>query len=225
MQGVPHYFLNFLDPRENFPVAKFKDKAEKKISEIFSRKKIPFLVGGSGLFIDAVLDGFLIPKISPNTEFRKKLEKFSSEQLFRKLQKISPEIAKKINQKNKRQIIRKLEILEKLPAKKIFQKKKQFDEMRIIIWTDPQKLAERIEKRTEQMWKNGFLQEVKMVIEKFGKNCPAMISHGYPEAVSFLEGKISENEAKKLMIRNTRRYAKRQRTWWRRHQDAFWVSL
>lgn len=228
MDGVPHHLLSFLTPDEEFPVAECKDAAEKIMTDIHSRGKIPFLVGGSGLFVDAIRKNFSIPRIPPQSELRKELEKLPPEELYEKLQKVDPEAAKNIEQNNMNRIIRALEVYE-ITGEKISQLqemgKKKWNDLLIGVWMDPEKLLERIENRTESIWNSGFLDEVQALIDAgYTEESPGMIAHGYREAMAYLKGEISEEEAKYLMNRNTKRYAKRQRTWWRREEEMVWVQ-
>lgn len=226
MENVPHHLLDFLEPNEQCTAAEFKDMTEKKIEEILTRKKNPFLVGGTGLFIDVVRKNFSIPRIAPQKKWRKEMEKFSTEKLYKKLEEKDEEAAKNIEKNNRVRIIRALEVYTVTGKKFSEQKKtatKKWDDFLISVWSDPEILNERIEKRNEIMWNNGFLEEVQKLLDAgWNEKNPGMIAHGYREGMQFLKGKISEEEAKKQMIQNTKKYAKRQRTWWRREIEIFW---
>jgi len=225
MQRIPHHLLDVLDPDEPCSIGWFKKKADACIADILARGKIPFLVGGSGLFVSAVCDNYSIPP--PGKSLLGEEEK-SNEELFFELQKVDPEYAKQMDGVKKRRIIRALEVF-RATGKKMssFQKKGDplWQSMIVSIFSDPDVLNTRIEKRAEKMWKGGFLEEVRALQEKgYNQNSPGMISHGYPEALSVLEGEMSLEEAKEQMIRNTRRYAKRQRTWWRKEKSIVWYQ-
>jgi len=229
MDGVPHHLLSFLSPDEECTVAVFKSLAEEKIQDILRRKKIPFLVGGSGLFVDTLRKNFTIPRVPPQRRWRQTQDHLSSEELYEKLKKTDPEVAEKMSPQNRSRILRALEVI-KMTGKKMSQQQSKenplFDTLLIGVWRDPEELEKRIEKRTEILWNSGFLEEVKSLLKKgYTEETPAMIAHGYREAMQFLKGEISEEEAKYLMTRNTRRYAKRQRTWWRREKDMVWVGI
>jgi len=227
MEGVPHHLLDFLDPDEQCPVALYKKHAEEIIDEIHSQKKTPLLVGGTGLFVDAVCENFLIPSIPPQTTWRHDMEKFSTSHLYQQLLEADPESAKKNDPNNRMRILRALEVIAFSGMKMSDQQQKgtpKYQSLIIGVWRDPEILEERILQRTEKIWKSGFLDEVKTLMEKgYTEETPALIAHGYREAMRFLKGEISEEEAKFLMARNTRRYAKRQRTWWRRKEGMMWV--
>jgi tRNA dimethylallyltransferase len=227
MQGIPHHCLDFLCPDEEYTVAEFQDKATKKIKQIFARKNIPFLVGGSGLFINALSKNFIIPRIPPQKEWRKRQEHISSQDLYNQLRKYAPERAKNIHPNNRSRVLRAIEICvmsgENRPE---FQKTlpPEWETMIFVIWQEPEELRNTIQKRVNQIWSSGFLEEVQYLIDAgYDENTPAMIAHGYREMMQFLCGKLSEDDAKQQMIRNTQRYAKRQRTWWRKESNILWI--
>lgn len=228
MAGVPHHLLSFLRPDEACTAAEYKRFAEAKIAEIYARNRIPFLVGGSGLFIDAVCKNLQIPRVPPQDQYRKALESKSNDELFDELALKDAQAAARIHRNNRVRLIRTLEIiafggsilheLENPGAP-------QWDIFKIALWNDPEALAERIAERTEAIWRSGFVTEVRTLLaEGYGKHTPALIAHGYREAIRFLSGDITESEAKEQMTLNTRRYAKRQRTWWRRDKAVKWVE-
>lgn len=223
MQGVPHHLLDILSPDEPCSIGWFKKKADITIADILSRGKIPFLVGGSGLFVCAVCNNYSIP---PPGKSLPDAEKKSDQELFSEIQKIDPEYAKEMDGIKRRRILRALEVFHATGKKmSSFQKKGDplFQSMIVSIFSDPDILNMRIEKRAKEMWKEGFLEEVRRLQEKgHDQNSPGMISHGYPEALSVLQENMSPEEAQEQMIRNTRRYAKRQRTWWRKEKDIVW---
>ncbi|QQS58986.1 tRNA (adenosine(37)-N6)-dimethylallyltransferase MiaA [Candidatus Peregrinibacteria bacterium] len=228
MEGIPHHLLSFLHPNEDYPVAFFQKKAEEIISKIHSQKKLPILVGGSGLFIDAVRKGFSIPPVSPQFDIRKELEQCSTESLFALLSQNDPVLSARIDPKNRLRMIRALEVF-RTTGKPIssLQKKVQpiWNEFLLGVWCETDILEQRIAERTEKMWREGFLDEVRQLLSQgYQESDPAFIAHGYREAVSFLCGKLTEEEAKSLMTRNTRRYAKRQRSWWRKEKDVVWMD-
>jgi len=226
---ILHHLLSFLEPSEEWTIAEFKDGAETVISDIISRRKVPLLTGGSGLFLDAVCKNLQIPRVPPQKEFRRSLEKKSSSELHAELQRIDPVSAAKIEPENRVRVIRTLEIhtfTGLVPSELKQQKTCVWDVFKIAIYLDPDVLKERIAARTETIWQSGFLDEVRELLAAgYDEQTPALIAHGYREAIQFLRGELSEEEAKSLMERNTRRYAKRQRTWWRKDPTIHWVSL
>lgn len=229
MQGVPHHLLDFLEPDTLFTVAEFKELAEAKIEEILARRHVPFLVGGSGLFVDAICKNLSIPRVPPQADFRRSLEPKTSAELYEALQSIDPASAAQTTPTDRVRLIRTLEIYAATQQKPSELKSKQacpWQVFKVGIHVDPEELDGRIAARTEAIWQNGFLEEVRRLQTKgYDEHTPAMIAHGYREALQVLCGKMSEAEAKHRMTLNTRRYAKRQRTWWRKDEALYWVSL
>ena len=228
MQGVPHYLIDILEPDEKFTVAEFKEMAIEKIEDILKRKKIPLLVGGTGLYINAVTQNFSIPQVPPNPVFRKKLSTFSNEELHAKLQKLDPAEAEKIHPNNRIYLERALEIIETTgqPKSKIIAKKKSdYDILILGIQLNREELYERINQRVEQMMQTGFIEEVQDLMKQgYDFNSQAFNSVGYREIKDMLAGKISKNDALELIKKNTRNYAKRQLTWWRNDERVKWID-
>jgi tRNA dimethylallyltransferase len=178
--------------------------------------------------VDVLRKNYSVPRVPPQKEFRAELEAVSSEELHKRLESYDPEAAQKMSPQNKNRIIRALEVIH-VTGKKISDLQETnaplFDFLLLGVWMDPELLEKRIHLRTEELWNAGFLNEVQSLMKQgFTEETPAMIAHGYREAMRFLKGEITEKEAKNLMERNTRRYAKRQRTWWRREKEMVWVS-
>ncbi len=228
-EGIPHHLLSFLLPDARFTVAEFKELAEETITKILERKSIPLLVGGSGLFIDTICNNFRIPAGAPDFAFRQTLDDISTEELFARLLAIDPVSAQIATPHDRVRLLRTLEIFHAtgLPPSQLKTKDPcPWQVFKIGIYVDPTVLEKRITARTEAIWEAGFLEEVKNLRARgFDETTPAMIAHGYREAIAVLRGEMSEAEAKALMTRNTRRYAKRQRTWWRKDEALYWVEL
>lgn len=229
MEGVQHHFLSFLEPEEECNIAQFKIIAEEKILEILENGKIPFVVGGSGLFVDSLRKNFIIPKVPPNQKLRDELERKSAEEISTALREIDPEVCDLIPPNNIPRLIRALEVC--FTTGKKFSElqetgEKKYDDLVLGIWVEPLQLQDTIKKRTREIWESGFLEEIQQLIDQgYDENTPAMTSHGYREAMEYLNGKKSKEEAMWLMERNTRRYAKRQRTWWRREKEMVWIEI
>jgi len=219
----PAYLVDIADPGQEFTAAQYKELAIKTIKEIQKKDKLPILVGGTGLYIQAIVDNLKIPKIKPNQILRKKLEKQSCEQLFNTLKKLDFETAQNIDKKNKRRLIRALEVC--FAGQKFSQKtkgKKLFDILQIGIQVDKKILAQRIDKRVDEMIEQGLEDEVKSL----GENIPETI--GYQEfklVGATLRGR-PKNIAKiaNLIKLHTRQYAKRQSTWFKRDKRIKWVK-
>lgn len=211
----PAHLVDIASPGQEFTVAQYKKLAIKTIKEIQNRGKMPFLVGGTGLYIQAIVDNLQILKVEPNKILREKLEKQSAEQLFNTLKKLDPQTAETIDAKNKRRLIRALEVC--LSGQKFSQKTKAkllFDVLQIGINIDRDKLNKRINKRVDEMIEQGLEDEVKSL----GDNIP--------ETIGYQEFSQKTNLAKivSLIKLHTRQYAKRQMTWFKRDKRIKWVK-
>ncbi len=225
--NIPHYMIDIVEPNEKYTVAQYQ-RAVKKIV-LDSHGKIPFLVGGTGLYISAIIDGLSIPSVPPDSILREKLEKQSKEQLYKRLKKLDPVCAAKIDPQNKRRLIRALEVC--IMTGKSFsslQKKKKphYDVLQIGILVPREELYKRIDKRVDKMVKEGLVREVKKILKKYvvSDNLPAMSSLGYKQIRMYLHGEINLEKAIKLIKIETRHYARRQMTWFKRDNRIHWVK-
>src|SRR6056297_4222669 len=161
-KGISHYLLDIADPKEKFTVAEYKDLALKRIKEIQKKERLPFLVGGTGFYIQAVVDGIFFPRVEPDWELRDKLEKVDKEQLFKKLKDLDPRRAQNIDKNNKRRLIRALEINIKTgkPVPPLSKDQPDFDVLEIGIKRKKEELKERIEERLYKRLKQGMIEEV-----------------------------------------------------------------
>ncbi|MFA6423481.1 MAG: tRNA (adenosine(37)-N6)-dimethylallyltransferase MiaA [Patescibacteria group bacterium] len=225
-QFIPHYLIDLVNPGETLTVSEFKSLAKDKINEIISRGKIPFLVGGSGLYLDSIVYGFEMPP-EGNPALRLQLEKMTNEELFEKLKKLDPVHAQKIDSKNPRRLVRAVEVcmLTGKPFSKQIKKiKPDFKTLILGIDVAKEKLASKISSRVDMMIKDGLVDEVRNLSEKYSYNLPAMSSVGYREINSYLLGQISLNEAIMQMKKNTLDYARRQITWFKKNKDIVWLT-
>ena len=236
MQGVKHYLIDEFLPDEDFSIAKFKDLATKYIDEIYSKEKIPILVGGTGFYINSVIYNNDFTKTEKDNTFRNELEKEAKEKgniyLHNKLFEIDEVSAKKIHPNNIKKVIRAIEFFNQT-GKKISehneeekQKEKAYDTSFFILNMPREKLHERINLRVDLMVKNGLLKEVSYLLEKgYKKELVSMQGIGYKEIISYLEGEISFEEAIYIIKRDTRHFAKRQLTWFKNQaKDAIWLD-
>ncbi|MDD4352477.1 MAG: tRNA (adenosine(37)-N6)-dimethylallyltransferase MiaA [Candidatus Gracilibacteria bacterium] len=226
-QGVPHHLLDIIDPDQDFSVAEFKRLAVEKIEDILQRGKVPFLVGGTMLYIDAVTKNFEIPEVEPDLELRKKLEAKELQLLVAELAKLDPEAAKSIDTDNPRRVSRALEYC--LKTGKNFSEAgskgpKLFDELILGIDLPREELYKRIDARVEEQLKNGLLAETKELAAKYTWDLPSMSGIGYKQMGMYLRGDLSLEEALEILKIDTRRYAKRQLTWWRGDERIRWIS-
>ncbi len=227
IRGVPHYLIDVARPDEQFTLAQYQKKAIAAIKDIQKRGKMPFLVGGTGLYIQAVVDNLIIPRVAPHAALRKKLAKLSAKELFKKLKKIDPQTAKVIDKNNLRRMMRAIEVV--LATKKSFlaQKKKGkplFETLQLGIVVPRKRLYQKINSRVKKMIKKGLVAETKKLIKKFPLDLPSMSGIGYREIALYLQKKISLAEAIAKIQKNTRHYAKRQITWFKRDKKIKWIK-
>lgn len=228
-EGIAHHMIDIIEPSRQFTLADYKIKAFKTIKDIHSRKKVPILVGGTGLYISAVCENYQIPGVPPDYKLRQELtrefEEKGGEYLLEKLKKLDPQAAKKIDPRNGRYLIRALEINLSGKKNKTDQKTEPlFEILKIGIDWPREMLYDRINRRVETQIKRGLIEEVKQLLEKYNRKLPSMSSLGYPQIIKYLDDELTLKEAKELLQKETRNYAKRQITWWRRDEDIVWVE-
>jgi len=227
ISGVTHHLINIIKPNQEFTSAQYKKLAIKTIKDIQIRDRFPFLVGGTGLYIQAVVDNLQIPRVKPNKKMRGRLEKLTNQQLFNQLKKLDPAITKAIDYHNKRRLIRALEVC--LLTKKPFSKQREkgqplFDVLEIGLKLDKETLNKKIDRRVEKMIQAGLVEEVKKLAAKYSFQLPAMSGIGYQEIGNYLQGKISLAKAKELIKQRTGQYARRQLTWFKRDKRIYWLE-
>ncbi len=227
MDGISHYLIDIVKPNQGFTLAQYKREAIKIIKDIQKKEKLPFLVGGTGLYIQSIVDNLEIPQVKPDKKLREKLEKQDTNDLFRQLKKLDPESIQFIDRNNKRRIIRALEVC--FLTQKPFSKQRKrgqpiFDVLQIGINVEKNELEKRTEKRTEEMIKEGLVEEVKKLLEKYNPDLPCFSGIGYQEIIPYLKGEISLDKAKELIARHTRQYAKKQMVWFKRDKRIHWVK-
>jgi len=224
---IPHYLIDIIKPNQEFTLAQYKKLAIKAIKDIQKRGKVPFVAGGTGLYIQAIVDNLQIPKVKPNKKLRNKLEKLSNQELFKQLEKLDHPTAAAIDPHNKRRLIRALEVC--LITKKPFSQQRKkgqplFDVCQIGLKINKKTLEKRIDQRVDEMFKAGLIEEVKKLAQKYSFDLPAMSGIGYQEIGQYLQDKINITQAKELIKQHTRRYARRQITWFKRDKRINWVS-
>ncbi len=227
MEGMPHHLLDVTSPKRKFTVTQYKKLALKAINEIQKKSKIPFLVGGTGFYIQAVIDGIIIPSIKPDWKLRKKLEKKSIQELFKMLKKLDPRRAKSIESKNKRRLIRALEIVikTKKPVPLLKKNKPQFEVLILGVKKDPEELKERIRKRLLKRLKQGMIAEVKK-LRKSGVSWKRLEEFGleYKYIALYLQNKITKKEMTDRIQKESEHFAKRQMTWFKRDKRIYWIK-
>jgi len=228
MKGVPHYLLDVVPPgRERFTVVQYQKLALRTIKKIHKKKKIPFLVGGTGFYIQAVVDEIVIPEVKPDWKLRKKLEKKSIQELFKMLKKLDARRAKTIESKNKRRLIRALEIIikTKKPVPLLKKKPPQFKLLIIGIKKSPDELRELIRKRLLKRLNIGMIAEIKK-LKKSGLSWKRLEEFGleYKYIAQYLQKKITYDEMVEKIQKESEHYAKRQMTWFKRDKRIKWIK-
>jgi tRNA dimethylallyltransferase len=225
MQKIPYYLLDVALPRKTFSVSMFKKLADKKSREIFKKGKVPIIVGGTGFYIDAVVDGIVLPEVEPNKKLRATLEKKSAQQLFSMLKKLDPVRAKTIDQSNPVRLIRAIEIasaLGSVPKVKIEQK---YDVLKIGLALPDEVLKVNIQTRLAARMKKGMLKEIQK-LHTDGLSWKRLEALGleYRYGALHLQGKITKQEMIEKLNTEICHYAKRQKTWFKRDKDIIWID-
>ena len=222
---IKHHLIGCINPDQPFSLADFIQLANKKITYLLSKNITPIIVGGTGLYISALIDNYQLPSGKIDLELRKKLEQKTPQQLMTLLRKKDLQTAQIIDQNNKRRLVRALEYV--LTNKKSFtanQQKKTSDYQYQIIGLNPgkEKLEHNIRLRTIEMIKNGLVAETKKLLKKYSASLPALQTIGYQEIIQYLDNKKSLTQAEELINIHTRQYAKRQMTWFKRDPRIKW---
>lgn len=222
-QMVKHHMIDVVEPEYDFSVADFVDEARKIISNLHAHSKVPIVAGGTGLYFRILLENYDMPRIEANPQLRADLEKLSNEELFAMLKEVDSISAEKIHQNNRVRVIRALEV--SLLAGNPFSSIKGIKNNEYEVeWVFPElesreALYDRINKRVDAMISEGLIEETKDLLVKHGKIKNLVNTIGYQEIIEFLDNKISLEEAVEKIKQNTRRYAKRQLTWFRRNPN------
>ena len=235
MGGIKHYLIDVLEPDEEFHVVRFQQMAKEAMTEIYQEGKIPILTGGTGFYIQSVLYDIDFTSQQEDTAYRERLEQLAKEQgneaLHAMLQEVDPVSAEKIHANNVKRVIRALEFYEKTGTpisehnEKEAAKESPYVFCYFVLNDDRQRLYDRIELRIDQMLEQGLVDEVRKLKEKgYHKEMVSMQGLGYKEILAWLDGEISYEEAVYILKRDTRHFAKRQLTWFRREKDVIWVD-
>ncbi|MEG9296783.1 tRNA (adenosine(37)-N6)-dimethylallyltransferase MiaA [Mangrovibacillus sp. Mu-81] len=234
MEGIPHHLIDIKNPQESFSSAEFQQIVREKISDIHSRGKIPMIVGGTGLYIQSVIFDYQFTDAPGDAEYRsfleEKVEETGIAPLFEQLQSIDPEAAKNIHPNNTRRVIRALEIFHVTGKTMTGYKERQSDELLydlalIGLSMDREKLYDRINMRVDLMIENGLIEEVDSLYRSGVHDVQSIQAIGYKEIYEYLDGKISLDRAIEKLKQNSRRYAKRQLTWFRNKMEVRWFDM
>lgn len=227
MEGIPVHLIDIIDPDENFSLVRYKQAALESIDEIHKKDKLPILVGGTGLYISAVVDNLDIPHAPADDNLRQALEKKDAEELFNALSKIDPDAADSIGARNKRKLIRALEVYKATGQPFSSQKKKGrplFDILELGLKTERTGLYARIDERVDEMMESGHLEETQSLLKIYSRDLPAMSGIGYREMADHLEKDLPLEEAIQQIKYHTHQYARRQITWFKRDPRIHWIE-
>ena len=235
MRGIPHYLIDELEPSEEFNVVVFQQMAKKAMAQILSHGHIPIVAGGTGFYIQALLRDIDFTETGEDPEFRAELEAIAEsggeEELYRRLREADPEAAAEIHPNNRKRVIRALEYYhftgEKISEhnRKERERSSPYRFLYLVLNRERQELYRRIDLRVDQMMAAGLLEEVRRLREMgYTRDMVSMQGLGYKELLAYLDGECTLEEAVYTIKRDTRHFAKRQLTWFRREADTVWLS-
>lgn len=235
MQGIKHYMIDIAEPTERFSVAEYKKRSEEAIEKILQKGKVPIIVGGTGLYANSLIYNIEYNEIMLDEEYRKNLMKIAETEvglatLYEKARIIDPLAMKKISSNDKKRIIRVLEIKHSTGKNKTeleleSRKNEVKYEYKVFAINMPREiLYDRINKRVDIMIENGLIDEVENIIEKYKEFPTAMQAIGYKEIVMYLKGELTKQEAIEKIKQESRRYAKRQITWFKKIENIKWID-
>lgn len=225
MQGVPHYMIDVVEPTFDYSAGLYQKQASEIIQDITNRGKMPIVVGGTGLYTDILLKGFDLPQICPDKDLRSKLDKLSTVELYSALKENDAEGADSIDSNDKKKIIRALEIIYST-GKTLKQARGKSQSEYEIEWIgknfERDVLYQRINRRVDKMLEMGLIEETKGLLSKYGRAYNIINTIGYKEITAYLDGVLTLDESIELLKKNTRNYAKRQLTWFRKNSEIKW---
>lgn len=220
-----HHLIDIIKPSQKFDVANYKKLAIKAINKIHKKNKLPFLVGGTGFYIQAVVDNIDFPKVKPNWKLRRKLEKYSINKLFKILKKLDQSRAKTIDKKNPRRLIRAIEIAKAVQKTKLIKGRPLFDTLILGLTHPRKKLYQLIDQRLEKRLKKGMITEVKK-LRRQGLSWHRLYNFGleYRYISLYLQGKLTKAQMIEQLKNAIHHYAKRQMTWFKRNKRICWIK-
>lgn len=225
---VPHHLVDILDPDEDYSLARFLDDAFQAIEEIGGRGRLPIVAGGTPLYLRALLQGWSVPRVEPDSEFRAEMEQVDVTDLYERVQEVDPVSAERIGAQNRRRLIRALEVHRGAGVPMSALEGKHPPPYRFVIVGLTQErdtLYERIDRRVHWMFSNGLLDEARMLVERgVSPKAASMSAIGYPEARAIVTGDLSLEDAIEQTCFATHRYVRHQETWFRRFKDVTWLD-
>lgn len=226
MQGIPHYMIDVVEPDFDYTGGLYVREAQVVIDDILLRGKVPIIAGGTGLYFRLLLENYVMPQVEPDYDLRKELEVYSANELHNMLSALDKEAADKIYTTDKKKLIRALEIVKTLnrPINEVrgVNEESEYDVEWIGLNFQREELYDRINKRVDVMIEKGLIEETKNLLEKYGHIFNIINTIGYQEITKYLDGETTLEEAKDKLKQNTRNYAKRQLTWFRKNQNIKW---
>lgn len=231
---VTHHLINIVNPDDDFSLAQYQELAYRAIEDIFQRQRLPFLVGGSGLYVKAVLEGWRVPAVSPDIEFRYNMRKRASESgveaLYEELVRVDPEAARKIDRSNVRRVIRALEVRARAgrPFSELGLKKApEFDSFIIGLTAERAVLYRMVDRRLDEMIERGLVREVENLLKMgYHLNLPSMSGIGYRQIGQFLNGELTLEAAVERIKTETHRFIRHQYAWFRlKDENIHWFDV
>lgn len=224
MKGIIHHLIDFLDPHDNFSIKDYQELARKTILDIIARGKVPFLVGGSGLYINSVITNYQLDGPPRDINFEQQFENLSNDELYELLKHKDEKIANTVHPNNRRRVLRKLQLLELNYPIPMDNDEYLYDVLLINLVWNRNKLYQRINERTIQMFNNGWLAEARWLV-KNGYDLTKVNGIGYLEILKYLNNEISFDDLIQSIQQKIRRYAKRQITWIKNQFDTFDIKV
>jgi len=230
-RAIPHHLIDIRDPDEDYTVADYQRDAVTAINDIIARGKVPFLVGGTGLYVRAVVENLNIPKTIANPKLREEIEndiaRDGFEAVFKKLVALDPDAANVVDPRNPRRVVRALEVALTTGVPFTAQRTKNaplFETLTLGLNPAQEVLRNRIDRRIDEMMENKFIDEVNMLVVRYGADASAFNAIGYRELIEYLNGKLTMEDSIAAIKMNTWHYAKRQLTWFKKTPEIRWTE-
>lgn len=224
-EGIPHYMMDIVEPEIDYSAGLYETEAKKCIENIIARGKTPVITGGTGLYYRVLLEHYNLPKVEPDYGYREELKKENTTALYDSLSKLDPVCAQKIDGNDKKKIIRALEVIH-ITGKPMSELQGQKEPEYEVEWVGRNfprnELYDRINRRVDLMFENGIIEETKSLLRRHGRIPNIIYTIGYQEVIAYLDGILTLEEAKEKLKQNTRNYAKRQLTWFRKNENIKW---